>query len=698
MSFPANETTNTSVSIVSVSSPTPSMQEEMDEEDRQSLEMSQEELMQTLTEGDDPPPQPVLTKKPSIPRIGITVESYYPPDQAKHFVAEVLSLAGIDNPLTIDYEFQRYVVQNDHCYTNLTLPTKTKLVSSKKQLGGNQKQLKEATPVKTAESETMSELELSPRSQRVRKPSTRFLESNEMEPNKKEEGGVDKKERTPSKDEEEPFDNSESEYGSEESETSIEDNDNDSDLDFDINRSNRPTKKSKKKRKVPKSKAILRNSGNKIAKKRQSTRSIDSEELDPSKEKGSKSQLSKKSVTEKRAAPLRKIVSKGKQPPGDPKDAGIVNSPVQAAPVKDVQAEIKQQVEVSTKLTPIPSTSSIQQQQQLQSSSILKKDKKKESHMDALFTDMSSLFSKPDKIKKIDVKTPQINKISKQGNVSEQLDLIDSIVQNELEHNASIVASEMAEELPSIVKMLENPENDLPDNALLETLGESLPEDFLHTVAELAENKEIQEIIDKQVLGVDIDQALTSAVHPISTLSSSQAIISTPIQSKLTKTPNISLTEARKHPLKVMRSDGRVITLPPIETPTTRGAKKRLQSDKTEASPIPSTECSMVVVPSTVESKVDQSTVTVMTPAKIKKSKDETSKRRSREQSREKSTSRRSSVNRSSTEGSRRDSTSGSNKRKRAITNPAVLAVLNNEKAEDSESGESWNSEDDPDR
>lgn len=678
----ANETTNTSVSIVRVSSPTPSMQDEMDEEDRQNLEMSQEELMQTLTEGDDSTLQPAVLKK-TVPRVGITVESYYPPEEAKHFVAEVLSLAGIDNPITIDYEFQRYVIQNDHCYTNLRLPTKTKVVSSKKH-----GVFKVTTPVKQPVEESVKDLELSPRSQRIRKPSTRLLESNETEP-KKEEADV---ETTPNKDEEEPFENSGSEYESEDSETSIEDNDNDSDLDFDINRSNRPPKKGKKKRKVPKSKAILRNSGSKIGKKRQSTRSIDSEEPDTSKEKSNKSQIFKKTVTEKRA-PQRKVVSKGKQPPADPKEAGIVPSAVQAPPlVQDVELEIP------VKPIPVPSTSYVSQPQQALTS-IVKKDKKKEAHLDALFIDMSSLFSKPDKIKKIDVKTPaqmpQINKNTKQANVSEQLDLIDSIVQNELAHNASIVESEMAEELPSIVKMLENPENDLQDNALLETLGESLPEDFLHTVAELAENKEIQEIIDKQVLGVDIDQALSSTssvVHPITTLSS-PAIISTPIQAKHTKTPNISLTEARKHPLKVMRSDGRVITLPPIEVPTTRGAKKRLQGDTAEASPVPSRDSSLVVQ---VESKVENT----VTPAKIKTSvsKDEKeAKHRSREQSREKSTSRRSSVNRSSTDGGRRDSTSGA-KRKRAITNPAVLAVLNNEKADDSESGESWNSEDDPDR
>lgn len=37
--------------------------------------------------------------------------------EAKDFVAEVLSLAGLDQPTPIDVEFQCYVISNDHCYT-----------------------------------------------------------------------------------------------------------------------------------------------------------------------------------------------------------------------------------------------------------------------------------------------------------------------------------------------------------------------------------------------------------------------------------------------------------------------------------------------------------------------------------------------------------------------------------------------------
>lgn len=656
------------MSIISASSPTPSMQDEMDEEDRQNLEMSQEELMQTLTEGDDLVLHPFLKEEQAIPRVGITVESFYPAEKAKNFVADVLSMAGINNPLTIDFEFQRYVILNDHCYTNLIMPNKTKLVSTEK-LHVNSK-LEFANVNMSAK--TSTELELSPRCQRVRKPSIRFLESNETE-NSKEGEEVAAKKETASKIEEEQLENSESEYESEDSETSIEDNDNDSDLDFDINRTNRSLKKSRKKRKILKSKTILRKSGNTINKKRQSTRSFDSDDLGTNKER---------TVIKYERLSQRKLVSKGKQPPAVPKQVGILSSTINITPGKSVQSEVI--LETPTNQIHVPCTSYVQQKH---STRLLKKEKRKETHMDLLFSDMSSLFSNPDKIKKIDTKgseqVPQMSKSLKDGDVSVHLnDFIDSIVENELEHPALIVESQMVERLPSMVKNVEHPESDLQDNALLETLGGSLPEDFLHTVAELAENKEIQEIIDKQVLGVHIGQQIAA------TTVTNQPISSKPI--KLIKNEKISISDARKHPLKIMRNDGRVVTLPPIEMPTTRGAKKRLKTEKFRANFITSKDIFSV---EKNEQIVDRYSGAV-TEENFKKS----LQKELPFQSREKSTSRRSSINHGSIEDGHPESTSGS-KRKRAITNPAVLAVLNNnQKADDSESGDSWNSEDDPDR
>lgn len=641
------------------------MQDEMDEEDRQNLEMSQEELMQTLTEGDDLVLHPFLKEEQTIPRVGITVESFYPAEKARNFVADVLSMAGINNPLTIDFEFQRYVILNDHCYTNLIMPNKTKLVSTEK-FNVNSK-LEFANVNMSAKSST--ELKLSPRCQRVRKPSIRFLESSETEKNKEEE--VAKKE-TESKIEEDQLEHSESEYESEDSETSIEDNDNDSDLDFDINRTNRSLKKNRKKRKILKSKTILRKSGNTMNKKRQSTRSFDSDDLSTNKER---------TVIKSERLSQRKLVSKGKQPPAVPNQLKISSSTINITPGKSVQSEVM--LETPTNQIHVPCTSYVQQKDATRP---MKKEKRKETHMDLLFSDMSSLFSNPDKIKKIDTKgseqVPQMSKSLKDGDVSVHLkDFIDSIVENDPEDPALILEAQTVEKLPSMVKNVEHPESDLQDNALLETLGESLPEDFLHTVAKLSENKEIQEIIDKQVLGVHIGQQIAA------TNVTNQPISSTPI--KLIKNENISIPDARKH-LKVIRNDGRVVTLPPIEMPTTRGAKKRLKTEKLRANLITNKEVFSVKKNEQIVDRYFE----VVTEENLKKS----LQKELPFQSREKSTSRRSSINHGSIEDGHPESTSGS-KRKRAITNPAVLAVLNNnQKADDSESGDSWNSEDDPDR
>jgi hypothetical protein len=62
----------------------------------------------------------------------------------------------------------------------------------------------------------------------------------------------------------------------------------------------------------------------------------------------------------------------------------------------------------------------------------------------------------------------------------------------------------MNENIPNIVKMLENQSDmDTTDNLLGDLGGDALPDDLLqHVAAELAANKDLQDIIDTQVLGV----------------------------------------------------------------------------------------------------------------------------------------------------------------------------------------------------
>jgi hypothetical protein len=82
------------------------------------------------TEGGDAksklPKQALKLDGDDTPHVCLTVENFYPPGEANKFANEVLGLAGISNPLSldiVDYDFQRYVIQNDHCYTPLTSPS-----------------------------------------------------------------------------------------------------------------------------------------------------------------------------------------------------------------------------------------------------------------------------------------------------------------------------------------------------------------------------------------------------------------------------------------------------------------------------------------------------------------------------------------------------------------------------------------------
>ncbi|XP_031636315.1 uncharacterized protein LOC116349151 isoform X2 [Contarinia nasturtii] len=61
-------------------------------------------------------------KKNKVPGIGLTVEEFYNPEQAIQFATEIMNIAGITNPkqLKADYEHLRYIIQNDHCYTPYT--------------------------------------------------------------------------------------------------------------------------------------------------------------------------------------------------------------------------------------------------------------------------------------------------------------------------------------------------------------------------------------------------------------------------------------------------------------------------------------------------------------------------------------------------------------------------------------------------
>ncbi|KNC31839.1 hypothetical protein FF38_12420 [Lucilia cuprina] len=65
-------------------------------------------------------------ERPEI--VGLRLEEFYPPEDANEIIKEALKMAGLqsDKKSKSDYDFQLFVIQNDHCYTPFTSPTQMK--------------------------------------------------------------------------------------------------------------------------------------------------------------------------------------------------------------------------------------------------------------------------------------------------------------------------------------------------------------------------------------------------------------------------------------------------------------------------------------------------------------------------------------------------------------------------------------------
>lgn len=235
---------------------------------------------------------------------------------------------------------------------------------------------------------------------------------------------------------------------------------------------------------------------------------------------------------------------------------------------------------------------------------------------------------------------PAVTKLASESD--KQLDLIDSLVQEELSKSeADATSSSSASSqlivpaaIPNIVKMLETSEASpsiektdlvqtsstsntmpitysttqsthdaqmLPDE-LLDSIVNSdyMTDDLMQHVAKLVEDKNLQEVIDQQMQDVNSISSCTATPPPPPPHSQIQAISVVPkpiIVHSTASTPaklpeeqkeivNIAKTSAtgvalaamaNKKGITVRRSDGRIIILPPIEAPTTRGAKRRAE-------------------------------------------------------------------------------------------------------------------------
>ncbi|KRK03530.1 uncharacterized protein Dyak_GE26190, isoform C [Drosophila yakuba] len=200
-----------------------------------------------------------------------------------------------------------------------------------------------------------------------------------------------------------------------------------------------------------------------------------------------------------------------------------------------------------------------------------------------------------------------------------QLDLINSIVQDEL-LKSNLVEQPVVnadEDIPKLVKMLESTAADLDTppvslptqsfpvtemqgvgnpavadpNDIMDTADEDeITADFLqHVVGLIEEDKQFEAEVVKQVLAsaepgtldgivslpVDLPQvqAQTNLLPNASLAEPAQSMTSLPIACS---TPSRSVATSLPPSAKVVRGNGRVIYLPPIEAPTTR-AKRRAQ-------------------------------------------------------------------------------------------------------------------------
>lgn len=732
----------------------------------------------------------------------------------------LLDIAGITNPkqLKANFEYLRYVIENDHCYTTIANNTDVQSINDTKSVS-NKKDGKIKTGTKTIQPAASASTK--------RGRPTQNAKANQI--NNSEEEQTDGGARLKSSDDaNSSIDNSnneeeeeELESGSDYSDLSVSesDNDRDSDLDFSVNdyqyrrkggRNNKrnaikQTKKINKKRystveqnhdgsddgtvsnrkktyKIPKKNAIAKN---------QSTNSTPPSTTIPT----------KSSTVNSNAKQTKKLnVSKEIQSVNVTKLPPNTNANKNQIILKQVNSPVSLKATSNTPITPTtPSTANTSSHTTPTEASIKpklipinkQKDKIKLIQSDALITDMSSLFSTPDIIKKVgNNDSLKVNKTStslsgvstygdsKSKNVQQhqqqqpqmprlcavriapvklaseqdkQLDLIDSLVQEEFNKNKTasrMVESELlpppinqtkllnsiGSDIPSIVKMLETPTTSLTSDIsslnnitstavmstnsplifstsiisdahlladdLLESFANSddcLTEDLMQHVAKLVEDKNLQEVIDQQVLGVTIDTLQTPITTTTIHDSKPNTIQLVDVTKQLNDKPNIlnkqnvlPATNINKEPIKVRRSDGRIIILPPIEAPTTRGAKRRAENPLTpeqnqKQRPIANNDTDDNVTPQKTHSNVllDKSGgITV------------TSSPKANEQSFSKE--RRASVNvkRTSIEAQRRAST---------VSNPSQSqpsAIDDYDDYDDEEDGSdgSYNSEDDPHR
>lgn len=560
----------------------------------------------------------------------------------------------------------RYVIENDHCYTPLTsadiagettaVPTSTpsaSKVAAKKATGGRQSQ---SNSKSNRMASTDKESSASGRLRSCDDANSSIENSGERSSDAEEE-------------------QSESDYS--DLSVSESDNDRDSDLDFSVNdlHSRRTRKKRNKRNATKQAKKLTRKQQRETAENTADAAASD-DTVTPTNRKKATSKLPKKQQSTAKASPSTPATTPRTvgRPTAIKKEA--IEEPSPPLPVAKLSAK---SVHKRDESPPVVAVSNDNETAiKTKPVTVVAKAREKKTN-DALFTDMSSLFSTPDIIKKVDTDAPKakssglyavfnsdqnrraqplqhqlqrfnVRNVKLASEQDKQLDLIDSLVQEELSKDStsstksSTITAKAAVDshIPNIVKMLETPpsasakgeasfiantvagifsefggvsnafvdgdseearrqkrtieeEKQLLADDLLDGFANSddcLTEDLLQHVAQLVEDKNLQEVIDQQVLGLDTTTTTSSsAVSPLTkigntsitrTPKASPIITSakTPVQTPKPMAASLMAApiSAGKEPIKIVRSDGRVITLPPIEAPTTRGAKRRAEN------------------------------------------------------------------------------------------------------------------------
>lgn len=594
----SKDTPKTGVTVLRETSPTPSISDEIEDGRMEDIEILRKEYLDQHPNADEDEIEEHLKQINSIPHVTLSMENYFPPDQARKFANDVLHLGGIDNPQTlmpIDFNFRRKIVQNDHCYTPLTMsPERIETEKSTNK--------KESTSLKSTKFKTKL------------KQSTSWVVEEDNSTVSADGSDLDEEEQSAEEEEEE------------EEDISFSESDDDNDMDFSVN--DRFGKKGTKKKRKYRRQKQKNLSFKDFLLEGSSAPDLNSLDDEPKKKYG-KGGVKKMSLTSSRPSTSTS------------KSANI--STKQSASAKKLQNE---------KLT---KTQGSQQQTKFITNSTFKA---------ATTTTAASQISQIS----IQSAAPTKSTIEREIVESIAMDLEKSFPESNVSTNTTTTTAvgvtpslKKSENIPNIMQIMEpNTSAEVLDQSL-STLEHIDSADNAASIEEIGDaliavlgNEAIDELLNQNVL-MNFEQNNPAIVKPSTpaqiqqvpfladTVASSASAPSTPTMPKI-----LNIQAPQKDPIKIVKN-GRVITLPVIEAPATRGAKRRAQGD-------PITPVATPTISKTIKAE------------KTPSNKDPDSRNSSRRSSLNKSESRRQSI-----------ATQGAGE-------------------EDANSDASWNSEDDPDR